>query len=122
MIKSSDALSRIDLAIDVIDKLNEELGKRYNENSKLPYINFFSIFIDRLYLYKVNKFIKEANDFKDLLKSVCTFEDEIDVLNMFNDFLALKKEFLIKMFKRNPLDSKEDPEDLYNIFTYGGVV
>lgn len=115
---------RIAMANDVYDwlmGLNQEflvaMGRR-----KWRWLLSFKVFTVMSLLWKITAFEHEAIEIAYALQGNPDFRETHELLTDFNDLLDHFKPTFIEYVTLGKIRSHETPEDLFNIFTYGGKV
>lgn len=116
--------ARIALANDVYDdlvQLNQEFLSEMNR-IKWQWIFSIDLFTVLYLLGKITAFEQEGIEILDALRDNPDYRESHELLTDFNHMLAHYKPMFIKYLKFSKIRSEELPEDLFNIYTYGGEV
>lgn len=115
---------RIALANDIFNslmKLNQEFLSAINQN-KWEWLLSFDLFRVLFYLGKMTSFEHKCLLILDALRDNIGFRENYELLTDFNKLLNDFKPIFIKYVAFGKVRSNETPEDLFEIYTYGGKV
>jgi len=115
---------RIITANEVYDnlvKVNQEFLAAMSK-SKWKWILSFNFFTVMYLLWKITAFEEEGVEILEALQGGSDFRATHELLTDFNELLSDYKPTFIKCVAFGMIRSQELPEDLFNIYTYGGKV
>jgi hypothetical protein len=124
MIIDTVTAERIDRANDIYDDINR-LNRDFTQwarNNKRKWIFSLQLFEVPYLLNRIVKFETEGAKLLALLGTTTDFKEAHDFLCEFSDLVRDYRATFITYMNLAKLHPSETPEDLFDIYTYGGAI